>query len=454
MMTDCSIQTLESDQNVSLSNDSIQSSNNGQTNNLETVDNMPGDTSVESRASSPSGYMIQYKMSNQKLHFDPGVYSDFKGIDSAKVWLKNKKFMQRNSRKSAGPTLQKNLSSINEDFESKTRISSSSRVSTSSNISSTNQSESDDESLRRQAVRQASLQTFHHIPIHPEENTSMVFDASTQTEKEERKPEKKVRISVKSPVQSRKEAPQRKSIIQVKEEKPSNYLDKYLSSKKKKTKRLLPALPRLLSPVKQRPISRSSSSQSSRSSSASFEKTDRLRKTKGKYSNVKSRTNSAKSKSKKPENEYQLDPYMPATWYLPFDYQQPNQMSYAPMSVQNNYSLDPIPQQMMSLHYQTNHYQDNDSLGMAPTSKPLKKSHKNKTSSNHEQISHFSPASEIGSFPHQPMSDPPYSVYGPPVLYEPNSPRPEYPLDPNYFMQYDHYNSHYYYKSKHDRPWH
>jgi hypothetical protein len=338
-------------------------------------------------------------------------------------------------------------------------------------------------------VRQASLQTFVQIPILPEETNTLVFDASTQTERETPKPEKKVRISIQSPVQTRQEAPQRRSIIQVKEEKPSNYLDKYLSSKKKKTKTLLPELPRLFSPVKHRPISRSSSSRSSRSSSASSEKIDKSRKTKGKYSNVKPRTNSAYSKSNKQENEYQLDPYMPATWYLPFDYvvQPPNQISNAPTPHQNMYPLDPISPPVMSPNNQNNHYKKtNDSQ----IPKPLKKS-KNKISPKHypqntqplAPISMYSPSSEMGPLSYQPMSTQHLSqtIYNPsPSIYEPlkstyptNNYHFQQPQDPNYFMQYDYYPSQYYnpqtyynyeydgsktYRSEsdlaHDRPWH
>ena len=71
-------------------------------------------------------------------------------------------------------------------------------------LSALNQSESDDESLRRIAVSQASLHTFEHVPYTAAAVNLLVFDATTQMETKDPKQEKKVRISIKIPSQSQK----------------------------------------------------------------------------------------------------------------------------------------------------------------------------------------------------------------------------------------------------------
>lgn len=355
-------------------------------------------TPTESRASSPVGYMIAYKMADQKLHFDPGVYTDFKGIDSAKLWLKKKKFLQKKGKKINSGKAQKNLSSIDEDLEAN-------RLSEKSIISSPNDSESDDESLRREAVRQASMVTMEHI-IDPPIPNVLVFDASTQTEIECKKPEKKVRISIKSPQERKKEAPKRLTMIEVKESKPSKYLDKYLLKGKKKAKKL-PELAPLFSPVKQRPISRSSSSRSSRSSSSASEKAKKT-KIKERYSNIQPRVLAHDPPPFNQQDEYQLNPYMPASWYLPYDYldtslQTPQTKS--PNIYMNSHNAqEPSPNINISVgslpNSMNNHYQiSNYSPTNTPISKPSKKKPLGPSIHNHNMspMTMYSPVPEISS---------------------------------------------------------
>lgn len=348
-------------------------------------------TPTESRTSSPSGYMIAYKMADQKLHFDPGVYTDFKGIDSARLWLKKKQFLQKKGKKVNIGKVQKNLSAIDEDLES-------SRGMDKPMISSLNESESDDESLRREAVRQASIVNLEHIIDHPISNV-LVFDASTQTVSE--KKQKKVRISIKSPEGVKRESPKRLTIIEVKESKPTKYLDKYLSKGKKKTRKL-PELEPLFSPVKQRPRSRSSSSRSSRSSSASEKKV----KAKVHYSNIQ-----AKVLSSDPQHEYQLDPYMPASWYLPYDYiDTPNV---------------------------TSPYNSSIKMINATKSNVSKKSPKN--NSIMSSMPMYSPTSQVSIYNSVPqIMSPTYSTSKPKKKFQNlNNPNNQY-IDPNYQTNYDH----------------
>ena len=292
----------------------------------------------ESRPASPSGYMIAYKMSSQKLHFDPGVYSDFKGIESAKVWLHKKNVVQRKP-KSNTVILQKNLSSIDEDMGSSK--SDSPKVGLTS-ISSSDNSESDDESLRRVAVRQASFTALEAQDLESTKIDLLVFDASTQTKNDylNENKVKKVRMKVETPT-DRGSTLKRNSQIQVKDTKPLKYMDTYLSTEKKKPKQLPPLTSPLFSPIKNRPISRSSSSRSSRSSSPVLsDKHKKQSKSKGKYSKIQAKIlNAGSSKhNQNPQNEFQLDPYMPASWYLPYDYMS-SSIPQQPMSHYNTFNL-------------------------------------------------------------------------------------------------------------------
>ena len=265
---------------------------------------------MQSRASSPEGYMMAYKMSNQKLHFDPGVYDHFKGIETAKQWQTKKKIIPKNHRKNVKP-LEKNLSSITEDNLS-------GREDNRYMISQV--SESDDESLRREAVRQSSFVEKH---LHP----PLIFEASTQTDSVIQDKKKKVRIS---PEKCKKTKTPIKRItnIDLTDQAPSKYLEKYLSSRKKKTKSLPAITEPLFSPIRPRPVSGSSSSRSSRSSSqnSSSDVLKKHKKSKGNYSNIPTRINASDASSHYDDNqmtEFQINPYMSASWYMTYDYISP-----------------------------------------------------------------------------------------------------------------------------------
>ena len=178
-----------------------------------------------SRASSPAGYAIAFQKSSQALHFDPGVYSHFKEIETARNWHMNKKMkkvgtvshvaygkfahkkQKMNSKPRSRPQSSRPLPSqqhrellaIREESSKslKSRPSTTDSIGQKSTFSSSecpenlvkssNDSEtSDDESLRREAVifKSLSLGEFQGFEKASTESEKSDYDTTSDSQQE------------------------------------------------------------------------------------------------------------------------------------------------------------------------------------------------------------------------------------------------------------------------------